>query len=105
MTIEVDPLRPEREIVTAITGAYLSSDSGQTWKRPNDLPDGDFRTAHFNLNGTLIISGAGVTFLTNPYPRSCLPHLTSSICLVAKIGKARPTSEFARGPRRRELLA
>jgi len=75
--IEVDPLRPEREIVTAITGAYLSSDSGQTWKRINDLPDGEFRTAHFNPDGTAIISGVGGTFLANPFSNACSPHLTT----------------------------
>ena len=74
--IEVDPLRPEREIVTAITGAYLSSDTGQTWKRLNDLSDGELRTAHFNPDGTVIISGVGGTFLANPFSNACSPHLT-----------------------------
>ena len=37
-SIEVDPLRPNREVVTSITGVYTSSDNGEDWRRLNDLP-------------------------------------------------------------------
>jgi hypothetical protein len=73
--IEVDPLRPNREVVTAITGVYTSKDSGQTWQRLNDLPDGEFRSAHFNSDGTVIVSGIQGTFLANPFSNSCSLHL------------------------------
>jgi hypothetical protein len=74
-SIEVDPSRPNREIVTSITGVYISSDSGNNWKRLNELPEGEFRTAHFNLDGTVIISGMAGTFLANPFSTACSPHL------------------------------
>ena len=32
-SIEVDPLRPNREVVTSITGVYTSSDNGEDWKK------------------------------------------------------------------------
>ena len=73
--IEVDPARPNREVVTAITGVYISWDRGQSWKRLNDLPEGEFRTAHFNSDGTVIISGFPGTFLANPFSNACSPHL------------------------------
>jgi hypothetical protein len=38
-SIEVDPVKPKREVITAITGVYTSSDGGKTWKRLNGLPD------------------------------------------------------------------
>ena len=73
--IEVDPARPNREVLTAITGVYTSRDSGATWKRLNDLPEGEFHTAHFNADGTIIVSGLGGTFLANPFSDACSPHL------------------------------
>jgi hypothetical protein len=73
--IEVDPARPNREVVTAITGVYVSRDGGQSWKRLNDLPEGEFRTAHFNSDGTVIVSGFPGTFLADPFSNACSPHL------------------------------
>jgi hypothetical protein len=73
--ISVDPARPNREVVTAITGAYISDDSGKTWKRLNDLPEGEFRSAHFNLDGSVIVSGLPGTFLVNPFSDACSPRL------------------------------
>jgi hypothetical protein len=75
-SVEVDPSRPNREAVTSLTGVYISSDSGETWRRINDLPEEEFRTAHFNPDGTLLVSGIAGTFLINPYSNACLPHLT-----------------------------
>jgi len=74
-SIEVDPSRTNRVIITALTGVYTSGDSGRTWKRLNDLPDGEFRTAHFNRDGTVIISGVTGTFLANPFSSACSLHL------------------------------
>jgi hypothetical protein len=73
--IEVDPARPNREVLTSITGVYITKDSGKNWKRLNDLPDGEFHSAHFNADGTVIVSGFVGTFLTNPFSNSCSPHL------------------------------
>ena len=73
--IEVDPLRPNREIVTSITGAYASSNRGNTWKRLNNLPDGEYRSAHFNPDGTVIVSGFPGAFLVNPFSKVCSPRL------------------------------
>jgi hypothetical protein len=73
--IEVDPARPNREVLTAITGVYISSDSGQTWKRLNDLPEGEFHSSHFNPDGTVIVSGFVGTFLANPFSEGCAPQL------------------------------
>jgi hypothetical protein len=73
--IEVDPTRPSRQVVTALTGVYASRDGGQNWNRLNDLPEGEYRTAHFNLDGTVIVSGMPGTFLANPFSSSCGPHL------------------------------
>lgn len=70
--IAVDPARPNRELVTSLTGVYTSSDRGKTWKRLNELPDGEFRTAHFNsADGTVIVSGTEGTFLANPFSKTC----------------------------------
>jgi hypothetical protein len=74
-SIEVDPLKPKREVITAITGVYASSDSGKTWKRLNGLPDEEFRSAHFNADGTVIVSGIAGTFLANPFSKACSFHL------------------------------
>jgi hypothetical protein len=73
--IEVDPARLNREILTSITGVYTSEDNGETWKRLNDLPDGEFHSAHFNPDGTVIVSGFVGTFLANPFSNACSPHL------------------------------
>ena len=73
--IEVDPARPNREVLTAITGVYTSKDHGETWKRLNDLPEGEFHSTHFNPDGTIIVSGYPGTFLANPFSNSCSPHL------------------------------
>jgi hypothetical protein len=76
-SIEVDPSRPNREVVTSLTGVYASSDSGKTWKRLNELPDGEFRSARFTSEGTVIVSGIEGTFLANPFSTACSPHLKS----------------------------
>jgi hypothetical protein len=75
-SVEVDPARPNHEIVTGLTGVYTSSDRGNTWKRLNQLPDGEFRTTHFNADdGTVIVSGFAGTFLANPFSKACSAHL------------------------------
>jgi len=73
--IEVDKARPNREVVTSITGVYTSEDGGKTWKRLNDLPDGEYRSSHFNADGSLILSGIPGTFLANPFSDACSPRL------------------------------
>jgi hypothetical protein len=73
--IEVDPARHNREVLTAITGVYTSKDGGKNWKRLNDLPEGEFHSAHFNSDGTIIVSGFVGTFLANPFSNACSPHL------------------------------
>jgi hypothetical protein len=73
--IEIDPARPSRQVVTALTGVYISRDSGGSWKRLNELPEGEYRSAHFNADGTVIISGLPGTFLANPFSTGCLPRL------------------------------
>jgi hypothetical protein len=77
--IEVDPSKPNREIVTSLTGVYASSDRGKSWKRLNDLPDGEFRSAHFSDDGTVIVSGIAGTFLANPFSKSCSARLKTRI--------------------------
>ena len=77
--IEVDPATPSRQVVTALTGVYTSRDGGQNWKRLNDLPEGEYRTAHFNPDGTVIVSGMPGTFLANPFSSSCGPHLRTRV--------------------------
>jgi len=76
-SIDVDPSKPDREVVTSLTGVYASGDRGKTWKRLNELPDGEFRSAHFNSDGTVIVSGILGTFLANPFSTACSPHLKS----------------------------
>jgi len=74
-SIEVDPSKPTREVVTSLTGVYTSQDSGQSWRRLNDLPEEEFRSAHFNSDGTILVSGIAGTFLVNPFSDACSPHL------------------------------
>jgi hypothetical protein len=74
-SIDVDPLRPNREIVTSLTGVYVSRDSGQSWRRLNNLPEEEFRSAHVNRNGTILVSGIAGTFLVDPFSAACGPHL------------------------------
>ena len=74
-SIEVDPSKPNREVVTSLTGVYVSADSGESWRRLNDLPQEEFRTAHFNSDGTILVSGIAGTFLANPFSDACSPHL------------------------------
>lgn len=73
--IAVDPLRPDREVLSAITGVYVSGDGGKTWRRLNDLPEGEFHSAHFNPDGTVIVSGFIGTYLANPFSKACSPQL------------------------------
>jgi photosystem II stability/assembly factor-like uncharacterized protein len=62
-------------VVTAITGVYTSEDRGRSWKRLNELPEGEFRSAHFNADGTVIVSGIVGTFVADPFSNACSPHL------------------------------
>jgi hypothetical protein len=73
--IEVDPARPSRQVVTALTGVYITGDGGQNWRRMNGLPEGEYRTAHFNADGTVIVSGLPGTFVANPFSGACGPRL------------------------------
>jgi hypothetical protein len=74
-SIEVDSSKPNREIVTSLTGVYTSEDKGETWSRINDLPEEEFRSAHFNSDGSVLVSGIAGTFLVNPFSDTCSPHL------------------------------
>lgn len=74
-SIDVDPLRLNRKVVTSITGVYVSEDRGQRWRRLNDLPNGEYRSAHFNADGTILVSGMPGTFLVNPFSEACTPRL------------------------------
>jgi len=74
-SIEVDSSNPKREVVTSLTGVYVSGDSGESWRRLNDLPQEEFRTAHFNSDGTILVSGIAGTFLVNPFSEACSPRL------------------------------
>jgi hypothetical protein len=74
-SVEVDPLRPDREVITTITGVYTSADAGKTWRRINGLPETEFHTSHFNRDGSLILSGLDGTFLANPFASTCAPRL------------------------------
>jgi hypothetical protein len=85
-SIEVDALRPERKIVTSLTGVYTSEDSGRSWRRLNDLPDGEYRSAHFNSDGTVLVSGMPGTFLVNPFSDACWPRLKR------RIGRSMPAA-------------
>jgi hypothetical protein len=73
--IDVDRANPDRQVVTALTGVYLTSDAGQNWRRMIGLPEGEYRTAHFNADGSVIISGIPGTFLANPFSSACGPRL------------------------------
>lgn len=73
--IEVDPVRHNRQVLTAITGAYVTKDGGKSWRRLNDLPEGEYHTAHFNPDGSVLISGFPGTYIANPFSASCAPHL------------------------------
>ena len=73
--IDVDPSRSNREVVTSITGVYVSADSGESWRRLSDLPDGEYRSVHFNSDGTVIVSGIPGTFLVKPFAEACVPRL------------------------------
>ncbi len=74
-SVEVDPLRPNREVVTTITGVYTSADAGKSWRRLHGLPETEFHTSHFNRDGSLILSGLDGTFLANPFASTCAPRL------------------------------
>ena len=75
-SVEVDPVRPSHQVVTSLTGAYASGDYGKTWKRLNELPDGEFRSSHFNrLDGTVIVSGIWGTFIADPFSKGCSARL------------------------------
>jgi hypothetical protein len=74
-SIEVDASKPKREVVTSLTGVYVSADSGESWRRINDLPQEEFRTAHFNSDGSILVSGIAGTFLVNPFSDACSPRL------------------------------
>jgi hypothetical protein len=75
-SVEVDPARPNHEVVTGLTGVYASADWGKSWKRLNELPAAEFRSAHFNAeDGTVIVSGIAGTFLANPFSKSCSTRL------------------------------
>jgi hypothetical protein len=74
-SIEVDPSKPRREVVTSLTGVYISDDGGESWRRVNDLPEEEFRSAHFNSDGSILVSGIAGTFLVNPFSGACSPHL------------------------------
>jgi hypothetical protein len=74
-SVDVDPARLNRAIVTSITGVYMSDDKGVTWRRINALPEGEYRTAHFDADGTVLVSGMPGTFLINPFSEVCMPRL------------------------------
>jgi hypothetical protein len=74
-SVDVDPLRPDRDVITSLTGVYISEDKGDTWKRINDLPDEEFRSSHINADGSLVVSGIAGTFLLDPFSDACSPHL------------------------------
>jgi hypothetical protein len=73
--IEVDAAHPARQVVTSITGVYVSADAGESWRRVSELPEGEYRSAHFNADGTVLVSGIPGTFLINPFSGTCSPRL------------------------------
>jgi hypothetical protein len=68
-SIEVDPRKPQREVITAITGVYTSSDGGKTWKRLNGLPDEEFRSAHLMRTEQLLFPGSRERSWLIPFQR------------------------------------
>lgn len=74
-SVDADALRPDHVVVTSITGVYVSGDSGQTWRRLNDLPEGEYRSAHFRSDGSVLVSGMPGTFLVDPFSDDCTPRL------------------------------
>ena len=74
-SVDVDPARMDRLIVTSITGVYMSTDKGITWHRINSLPEGEYRTAHFSADGGVLVSGMPGTFLIRPFDEECRPRL------------------------------
>ena len=74
-SVDVDPAQLNRAIVTSITGVYMSDDKGVTWHRINSLPEGEYRTAHFSSDGTVLVSGMPGTFLIRPFDEVCRPRL------------------------------
>jgi len=74
-SIDVDRSKPKREVVTSLTGVYVSDDSGESWRRLSGLPEEEFRTSHFNSDGSVLVSGIAGTFLVNPFSDACLPRL------------------------------
>jgi len=73
--IDADRTNPKRQVVTALTGVYVTSDGGQNWRRMLGLPEGEYRTAHFIADGSVIVSGIPGTFLANPLSSACGPRL------------------------------
>ncbi len=76
-SIDVDPAKPAREVVTSLTGVYTTENNGETWRRLNGLPEEEFRTGRLNPGGTILVSGIAGTFLVNPFSKACLPSLKS----------------------------
>ncbi|HEX3569963.1 MAG TPA: hypothetical protein VHU44_04005 [Acidobacteriaceae bacterium] len=74
-SIDVDPLKPNREVVASLTGVYTTEDRGRTWTRISGLPEEEFRSAHINSDGTILVSGIAGTFLVNPFSDACSPQL------------------------------
>ncbi len=74
-SVDVDPAHLNREVISALTGVYVSSDRGEIWSRLNELPDEEFRTAHINPDGSVLVSGIAGTFLTHPFSEACFPQL------------------------------
>jgi hypothetical protein len=75
-SIDVDRAKPNREVVTSLTGVYVSEDRGESWRRLSGLPEEEFRTSHFNADGSVLVSGIAGTFLVNPFSNECFPRLT-----------------------------
>jgi hypothetical protein len=86
-SINVDAARTNRVVVTSLTGVYISRDSGKNWQRLNDLPDGEFHSAHFNPDGTIIVSGLAGTFLVNPFSSACSPQLKDRVPATTRATK------------------